>query len=72
MRKKKFLITALVLVVLALLVARQIREWHKFDWQTFKEQTEGIRLSYIFLGVGLIYGDYFLRAWRWKMLLRPV
>lgn len=72
MRKKKFLITALVLVVLALLVARQVREWHKFDWQTFKEQTEDIRLSYIFLGVGLIYCDYFLRAWRWKMLLRPV
>jgi len=72
MRKKKFLITTLVLVVLALLVARQIREWHKFDWQSFKEQTEGIRLSYVLLGVGLIYCDYFLRAWRWKILLRPV
>lgn len=72
MRKKKFLITALVLVVLAVLVARQIREWHKFDWQTFKEQTEDIRLSWVLLGVGLIYSDYFLRAWRWKILLRPV
>jgi hypothetical protein len=72
MRKKKLLITALVFVVLAGLVLRQIREWHKFDWQTFKDQTEDIHLSYVLLGVALIYGDYFLRAWRWKILLRPV
>jgi hypothetical protein len=72
MRKKKFLITALALVLLAGLVLRQIRDWHKFDWQTFKDQTEGIHLAYVFLGVALIYGDYFLRAWRWKILLRPV
>jgi uncharacterized protein (TIRG00374 family) len=72
MRKKKFLITALILAVLGGLVLRQVRDWHKFDWQTFKDQTEGIHLSFVLLGVAMIYGDYFLRAWRWKILLRPV
>ncbi len=72
MRKKKFLITALVLLALIGLVLRQVRDWHKFDWQTFKDQTEGIHLSFVLLGVAMIYGDYFLRAWRWKILLRPV
>ncbi|HEV2986897.1 MAG TPA: lysylphosphatidylglycerol synthase transmembrane domain-containing protein [Candidatus Angelobacter sp.] len=72
MRKKKLLITALVLAALIWLVMRQVHDWKKFDWQTFKEQTEGIHLSFVLLGVALIYGDYFLRAWRWKILLRPV
>jgi uncharacterized protein (TIRG00374 family) len=72
MRKKKFLITALILLALIGLVLRQVHDWHKFDWQTFKEQTEDIHLSFVLLGVAMIYGDYFLRAWRWKILLRPV
>jgi hypothetical protein len=72
MRKRKLLITTLVLVLLGGLVVRQVRDWRKFDWQTFKDETEDIHLSYVFLGVALIYGDYFLRAWRWKILLRPV
>ncbi len=72
MRKKKLLITALVLLALIGLVLRQAHDWRKFDWQTFKEQTEGIHLSFVLLGVAMIYGDYFLRAWRWKILLRPV
>jgi hypothetical protein len=72
MSKKKFFITALVLLALAGLGALQVHAWHKFDWQTFKAQTEGIHISFVLLGVALIYGDYFLRAWRWKILLRPV
>src|ERR1700694_1668147 len=72
MSKKKLVITALVLLALIALVLRQARDWHKFDWRTFAAQTEGIHLSYVLLGVALIYGDYVLRAWRWKILLRPV
>jgi len=72
MDKKRFFISALVLAVLAGLVYWQIRTWRKFDWQTFSTATRGINLYLIFLGVGLIYVDYVLRALRWKILLRPV
>jgi len=57
---------------LGALVYLQVRTWKKFDWQTFKEQTEDVNLLYIGLGVAVIYFDYYLRAVRWKILLRPV
>ena len=72
MKKKQLLISALVLAVLAVLVYAQVRTWRKFDWQTFAATTEDINPGWIALGVTLIYGDYFMRALRWKILLRPV
>lgn len=72
MNKKKIVLTALAVLVLAALVYLQVRSWRKFDWQTFKEQTEDVNLLYIGLGVAVIYFDYYLRALRWKILLRPV
>jgi hypothetical protein len=52
--KKKILIT-LVLLVLATLVYFQIRTWKKFDWHSFREQTEGVNVGLILLGTGIIY-----------------
>jgi glycosyltransferase 2 family protein len=72
MNKKRVMLTVLVVLVLAALVYLQVRSWRKFDWQTFKEQTEDVNLLYIGLGVVVIYFDYYLRALRWKILLRPV
>lgn len=72
MTKKKLLISALVLVALAALVYLQVRTWQKFDWVKFWSVTKGTNLAYLLIGVGLIYIDYFLRALRWKILLRPV
>jgi glycosyltransferase 2 family protein len=72
MNKRKTVITALVLLAILALVYLQVRTWKKFDWQTFKEQTEDVNLFYIGLGVVVIYFDYYLRALRWKILLRPV
>jgi hypothetical protein len=72
MNKRKMIITSLVLLALGVLVYLQVTTWKKFDWQTFKEQTEDVNLYYIGLGVVIIYFDYFLRALRWKILLRPV
>jgi hypothetical protein len=72
MNKKKIAITALVLLALGGLVYLQVKGWRRFDWQTFKEQTEDVNLFYIGLGVVVIYFDYYLRALRWKILLRPV
>lgn len=72
MNKKKLLLSALVLVALAALVYFQVRTWRKFDWHRFWEVTQRISLPYLIAGIGLIYVDYFLRALRWKILLRPV
>jgi hypothetical protein len=72
MNKKKIAITALLLLALAALVYLQMKSWRKFDWQTFREQTEDVKLLYIGLGIAVIHFDYYLRALRWKILLRPV
>src|SRR5471030_1477138 len=72
MNKRKILITALVVIVLGALIYLQIKTWRKFDWKSFKEQTEDVNIGLIALGVGIIYFDYYLRALRWKILLRPV
>jgi uncharacterized protein (TIRG00374 family) len=72
MSKKRFLITALVLVVLAALVYLQVRTWKKFDWHRFFAATQNTSKFYLVAGVALVYADYVLRAVRWKILLRPV
>jgi glycosyltransferase 2 family protein len=72
MSKKRILITAVALLAILALVYLQVKTWKKFDWQTFKEQTEDVNLFYIGLGVLIIYFDYYLRALRWKIMLRPV
>lgn len=69
--KKKTLI-ALVLLVLGTLLYFQFKTWKKFDWHSFKEQTEDVDIGLILLGTAIIYFDYYLRALRWKILLRPV
>src|SRR5229473_3901267 len=72
MSKKRFLITALVLVVLAALVYLQVRAWKKFDWHRFWVATHNTNKFYLVAGVALVYADYILRAMRWKIMLRPV
>jgi glycosyltransferase 2 family protein len=72
MSKKRLLITALGLVVLAALVYLQVRTWKKFDWHRFVMATHNTNKFYLVAGVAMVYADYILRAVRWKILLRPV
>jgi glycosyltransferase 2 family protein len=72
MKNKRVLITAVVLAILAALVYLQVRSWQRFDWHRFWVATENTRKVYLLGGVALIYFDYYLRAVRWKILLRPV
>jgi uncharacterized protein (TIRG00374 family) len=72
MNKKRFLITTLVLVILAALVYLQIRTWREFDWHRFWAATHNTNKFFLAAGVALIYTVYILRAVRWKVLLRPV
>ena len=72
MNKKRIVVTAIVVLALALLIYLQVRTWRRFDWSRFAAATQGANFYFIGLGVALIYFDYYLRALRWKILLRPV
>src|SRR5207244_11934586 len=72
MNKKKILISVLVLLVLAVLVYLQVRTWRRFDWPRFWAATQHAQKLYLLAGVGLVYFDYYLRAVRWKIMLRRV
>lgn len=71
MRKRQVFITVAVLAILAGLVYLQVRTWRKFDWARFWAATHNTHKVYILGGIALVYVDYFLRAVRWKILLRP-
>lgn len=71
-KNKRVIVTTAVLVILAGLVYLQIRTWRKFDWQRFFAATGDTNKVWLAGGIALIYADYFLRAWRWKILLEPV
>jgi uncharacterized protein (TIRG00374 family) len=72
MNKKRFLITVLVLGVLAVLVYLQVRTWRRFDWHRFWMATGNTNKFDLLAGVALVWVDYILRALRWKIMLRPV
>jgi uncharacterized protein (TIRG00374 family) len=71
MDRKRLLIYALVLAILALLAYMQFREWRTFDWARFFEQARTITWKHVFHGVVLIYLSYICRAIRWKIFLPP-
>lgn len=65
------LTTLLVLVVLAVLVWLLRGRIH-FDWHALRRQLRSVSLPYVLAGVAIIYASYWLRAWRWAVLLAPV
>jgi uncharacterized membrane protein YbhN (UPF0104 family) len=71
MTKKRVAILIVVVAVLGLLVYLQIRTWKRFDWEKFKDGTEGVNYWRLLAAVALIYLADFLRAVRWKIFLRP-
>jgi uncharacterized protein (TIRG00374 family) len=72
MNKKRYAVSAVVFVVLAVLVYLQFRTWQHFDWSTFLSQTSHVDKLHILLGIGWIYLAYVMRAIRWNIFLRPV
>src|SRR2546429_3297625 len=70
MNKKRYVVYAVVVLVLAVLVYLQFRSWRNFDWARLFQF--GLNWRHILQGVGYIYIAYFLRAVRWKIFLRPV
>ncbi len=72
MSRKNLLVSAVVLLVLAVLVYLQFRSWRDFDWQVFWRETRRADPLRVLAAVALIYFVYVLRALRWKIFLRPV
>ena len=70
MNKKRYVVYAVVFLMLAVLVYLQFRTWRNFDWPRFFEYRP--KWLHIIHGVVLIYIAYLLRAVRWKIFLRPV
>lgn len=70
MKSKHYVVYTIVSLVLAALVYVQFRTWRNFDWARLFQF--GLVWRHIFQGVVYIYLAYFLRAVRWKILLRPV
>jgi glycosyltransferase 2 family protein len=71
MKRKQIIAIVVVVVVLGVLVYLQIRTWRHFDWEKFRDGSEGINWWRVLLAIGLIYFADFLRAARWKIFLRP-
>src|ERR1700756_1020343 len=72
MDKKRILASVVVFLILAVLVYLQYRHWRTFDWGTFWSQTHRIKKLHVLYGIALIYLGYVMRAWRWKIFLKPV
>ncbi|MFZ0957586.1 MAG: lysylphosphatidylglycerol synthase transmembrane domain-containing protein [Candidatus Sulfotelmatobacter sp.] len=72
MDKKRILASAAVFLILAVLVYLQYRHWQSFDWGTFWSQIHRIKKIHVLHGIAYVYAAYVLRAWRWKIFLKPV
>src|SRR5256885_9748498 len=72
MKKRQALIYFLIAAVLLALIYFQVRTWRHFDWGVFFAKTRQANWAMVALSIGLIYIDYYLRAVRWAIFLRPV
>jgi uncharacterized protein (TIRG00374 family) len=71
MNKKRIFAMLAVVALLGLLAYLQFRTWRDFDWHTFLAQFRRTNPWRLLTGLALIYSTYFLRAVRWKIMLRP-
>ncbi len=67
-RKSLWLIVALAAVGMAWLLHSRI----SFDWGALARQLRSVSIGHVLVGVALLYFGYWLRAWRWAVLLTPV
>src|SRR5438270_2720498 len=72
MKKRQAFIYLLIAAVLVALTYLQVRTWRHFDWGVFISKTRQADWAMVALSVVLIYIDYYLRAVRWALFLRPV
>lgn len=61
-----------VAIIIALLFFHEATAWARFDWKSFGKASRNIRIAPALVAAVLIYIGYFLRALRWKILMRPL
>ncbi|HEX8815270.1 MAG TPA: lysylphosphatidylglycerol synthase transmembrane domain-containing protein [Terriglobales bacterium] len=71
MNKKRLVVYAIVLAVLAALVYLQFRQWRNFDWHQFFEDVRYVAWRDVVHALILVFVVYVLRAVRWKLFLGP-
>jgi uncharacterized membrane protein YbhN (UPF0104 family) len=74
-RKSSLFTTRTVLPVLIVVFALLIwlaRSHASFDWRSLAHQLRAVSLPFVLLACTLSYSGYFLRAWRWSVLLAPL
>lgn len=69
--RKGIVIASVILLILAILW-REENAWRSFAWSSLWQQAGHVKLILILAGTGLIYAAFVLRAYRWKLLLRPM
>lgn len=47
-------------------------DWQKFDLEVFVQTLRGLEWRWLAASIGAIYATYFLRALRWRVLIRPL
>jgi uncharacterized membrane protein YbhN (UPF0104 family) len=60
---------ALVLIVIAAWLARS---HGSFDWHSLTHQLRSVSIPAMLLAMAFGYSGYWLRAWRWSVLLKPI
>lgn len=71
MKAKRWLTLAVVALVLIVLAYLQFRTWSSWDWGTFWRQTQSTNKLYLLVALLVIFSDYYFRALRWRILLKP-
>ncbi|MGH9477121.1 MAG: lysylphosphatidylglycerol synthase transmembrane domain-containing protein [Terriglobales bacterium] len=73
MKRKRILISLLLLAVVVLLVWQfhHSPEWKQFSWDKVWTATSQAEGWYIVAAVVLIYASYIIRTWRWQALMAP-
>ncbi|HET9741931.1 MAG TPA: lysylphosphatidylglycerol synthase transmembrane domain-containing protein [Terriglobales bacterium] len=72
MDRKRILVTAVIVIILAALVYWQIHAWRKFDWALFNSSLQGLNWWGILGAIALVYVADGLRGFRWALFLKPV
>ena len=69
--RRGIVVAAVILLILAIMW-REENAWRSFAWSSLWQQAGHVRLILVLAGTGLIYAAFVLRAYRWKLLLRPM
>lgn len=69
---RRYLAGVAVSVVLAMLFAREFHHWQDLQWGLFSRQIGRLKWPNIAVATLLFYLSFVVRAWRWKLFLKPV